>query len=229
MGENMLDIVRRPASVEDRRSSRSPMQRWFHQPRIVLPTTLAALVKGRRVRDPQPDVLGAGKAIEPPAAFDPGSHIDDLYERYARALLSYLRHRLPSLADAEDVLAEVFLAAVRASTLGESVGAGWLMIVSQRRIADFYRERRAIPLTEEQLLVSETPENPEWMALRAEERQELLALVANLPAEKRDVLTLRFAGGLRSAEIADLIGKTDVATRALLSRAIRQLRKEWRG
>jgi RNA polymerase sigma-70 factor (ECF subfamily) len=198
------------------------MQGRFLQPRIVLPTILAALVKGRRIRDPQPDVLGDGQATEPPpAAFDPVAHIDELYERYARALLSYLRHRLPSLADAEDVLAEVFLSAVRAANLGESVGAGWLMIVSHRRIADFYRERRAIPLTEEQLLVSETPENPEWMALRAEERQELLALVANLPADKRDVLTLRFAGGLRSAEIADLIGKTDVATRALLSRAIR--------
>ena len=33
--------------------------------------------------------------------------------------------------------------------------------------------------------------DPEWMALRAEERIELLALVAQLPMEQRDVLSLR--------------------------------------
>jgi DNA-directed RNA polymerase specialized sigma24 family protein len=85
---------------------------------------------------------GAGEAIESPqASSDPAAHVDDLYERYARALLGYLRHRLPSLADAEDVLAEVFLAALRSSNLGETPGVGWLMIVTHRRIADFYRER----------------------------------------------------------------------------------------
>ena len=49
--------------------------------------------------------------------------VDDLYVRYARPLLSYLYHRLPSLADAEDILAEVFLTALRASTRGETLGA----------------------------------------------------------------------------------------------------------
>jgi len=227
----MLDIVRGPGALAGRRSSTIPIQRWVLLPRIILPTVLAALVNGSRIREGrQPTVPGVGETVDAlPAASDPVAHVDDLYERYARALLGYLRHRLPALADAEDILAEVFLAAVHAATLGESVGAGWLMIVSQRRIADFYRQRRTLPLTEEQLQVSETLENPEWMALRAEERQELLALVANLPTDKRDVLSLRFAGGLRSAEIANLIGKTDEATRALLSRAIRQLRKEWRG
>jgi RNA polymerase sigma-70 factor (ECF subfamily) len=231
MGDDMLDIVRWSGSPVGRRSSRVPTRRRILLPRIILPRVLAALVKGRGIRERKPpDALGLGEAaVGDPAASDPVAYVDDLYERHARALLGYLRHRLPSLADAEDILAEVFLAAVRAATLGELVGAGWLMTLAQRRIADFYRQRRALPLTEEQLRVSETLENPEWMALRAEERQELLALVANLPTEKRDVLSLRFAGGLRSAEIANLIGKTDEATRALLSRAIRQLRKEWRG
>jgi RNA polymerase sigma-70 factor (ECF subfamily) len=148
--------------------------------------------------------------------------------RYARALLGYLYHRLPSLADAEDVLAEVFISALQVATLGDTPGPGWLMTVARRRIADFYRERHRTPLTEKELPVEERRQDPEWMALRAEERVELVALVAQLPAEQQDALSLRFAGGLRSSEIASLIGKTDEATRALLSRAIRRLRKEWR-
>jgi RNA polymerase sigma-70 factor (ECF subfamily) len=132
------------------------------------------------------------------------------------------------LADAEDLLAEVFVSALQATTLGDMPGPGWLMVVARRRVADFYRERRRTPLAEDELQVDERRLDPEWMALRAEERIELLALVAQLPAEQQDVLCLRFAGGLRSSEIASLIGKTDEATRALLSRAIRRLRKEWR-
>jgi RNA polymerase sigma factor (sigma-70 family) len=155
--------------------------------------------------------------------------VDALYGRHARALLTYLYHRLPSLTDAEDALAEVFLAALHAVTRGEIPGPGWLMVVSRRQVADFYRERRRGPVSEEQRQVQETLQDPEWMVLRAEERAQLVALVSQLPSEQRDVLTLRFAGGLRSAEIARLIGKSDEATRALLSRTIRRLRKEWRG
>jgi RNA polymerase sigma-70 factor, ECF subfamily len=154
--------------------------------------------------------------------------VDNLYAQHARALLGYLYHRLPSLTDAEDVLAEVFLAAMRAAANEETLGAGWLMVVTRRRIADFYRARHRLPLSEDLLLAQETLNDPEWLALRAEERHELLTLVAQLPDEQRDVLSLRFAGGLRSAQIAVLIGKSDDATRALLSRAVRRLQKEWR-
>jgi RNA polymerase sigma-70 factor (ECF subfamily) len=191
---------------------------------------LAALVKRPSMPGSDPELSAISTGIAPsPVSAGPSAHVDDLYARYARALLGYLYHRLPSLTDAEDALAEVFLAALRTATRGEMPGPGWLMTVARRQVAGFYRERQREPLTEEQLLVEETRQDPEWMALRAEERAHLLALVAELPADQRDVLTLRFAGGLRSAEIAELIGKTDEATRAMLSRIIRHLRKEWRG
>jgi RNA polymerase sigma-70 factor (ECF subfamily) len=191
---------------------------------------LAALVK--RPSDPQsqPKLPGIGTNLPSPLEpAGPGALVNDLYARYARALLGYLYHRLPSLTDAEDVLAEVFLAALRAATRGEMPGPGWLMTVARRQVAGFYRERHHEPFTEEQLQVEETLQDPEWVALRAEERAQLVALVAELSGEQRDVLMLRFAGGLRSAEIAQLLGKTDEATRAMLSRTIRHLRKEWRG
>jgi len=191
---------------------------------------LAALVNRPGVPESDLKLSAISTGIVPsPVSAGPGAHIDDLYARYARALLGYLYHRLPSLADAEDALAEVYLAALRAAARGELLGPGWLMTVARRQVAGFYRERHHEPLTEEQLQVEETRQDPEWMALRAEERAHLLALVAQLPSDQRDVLTLRFAGGLRSAEIAQLLGKTDEATRAMMSRTIRHLRKEWRG
>jgi RNA polymerase sigma-70 factor (ECF subfamily) len=67
---------------------------------------------------------------------------------------------------------------------------------------------------------------PEQAVLQAETMHEVLALVAALPDEQREALVLRFASGLRSPQIAAILGKSDEATRALLSRALRRLRKE---
>ena len=218
-----------PIAIVGRRRPRPATHGPVAQPRVSIHSLLAALVKRSSTPESHPKLPAIGTGLESPVeSAGPGAHVDDLYTLYARALLGYLYHRLPSLTDAEDALAEVFLAALRAATRGEMPGPGLLMTVARRQVAGFYRERRREPLTEEELQVQETLQDPEWMALRAEERAQLVALVAQLPSDQRDVLTLRFAGGLRSAEIAQLIGKTDEATRALLSRTIRRLRKEWR-
>jgi RNA polymerase sigma factor (sigma-70 family) len=161
-------------------------------------------------------------------ASDPRSQAAALYEQHARAVLGYLCSRLPTLDDAEDALAEVFLAALTQCATGQTPGIGWLLAVARRRAADFYRHRRAAQsytaVMSVALVASE--EAPEDVALRAEAVREALGLIAALPDEQRDALALRFAAGLRAPQIAAILGKSDEATRALLSRALRRLRKE---
>lgn len=147
--------------------------------------------------------------------------------------MAYLCHRLPTLADAEDALAETFTAALSAYERADPPGIGWLMVTARRRVADFYRRRGRSPLLTSTASASASfqaaaESEPERVALRAEERRELVALIARLPDDQRELLVLRFASGLPSAEIAAIIGKSDVATRAMLSRAVRWLRKEWK-
>jgi RNA polymerase sigma-70 factor (ECF subfamily) len=162
---------------------------------------------------------------------DPAQVVDMLFQEHARVVLAYLIHRLPTLPDAEDALDDVFLAALHASASGQLLTGGWLMVTAQRRIADFYRrQRRAVPLaatdaTDEQH-AGESSE-PEWVALRGEEHRKLLRLVARLPQDQQEVLALRFAAGLRSPEIGEVVGKRADAVRALLARAMRRLREEW--
>lgn len=162
-----------------------------------------------------------------PPANAPRAQVDALYQRHARAVLGYLCRRLPTLADAEDALADVFLAALTSCASGATPSIGWLLAVARRRVADFYRERERHPLSILPLDNSTSDNEPERLSLKHEEQRELLALLARLPDEQQEVLALRFAAGLRSAEIASVIGKSDDATRAMLSRALRRLRKEW--
>src|SRR5258708_2890960 len=168
------------------------------------------------------------------AAGEPGPAqvVDVLFQQHARAVLAYLVHRLPTLLDAEDVLDDVFLAALKACASGQTLTGGWLMVTAQRRSADFYRRRqRALPLattqTADEQQASERSE-PEWVALRGEDHRELLRLVARLPQDQQAVLALRFAAGLQSPEIGAVGGKGADAVRALLARALRRLREEWR-
>ena len=63
---------------------------------------------------------GAASLDDSPAAV--------LYERYATTVFTYLRRRLPSREDAEDVLLEVFLAAFERNTgLAEHERSAWLL------------------------------------------------------------------------------------------------------
>lgn len=164
---------------------------------------------------------------------DASAQVDALYQQHARMVLGYLYRRLPNLADAEDVLADVFLAALRQCATGDEPGPGWLLLVARRRVADFYRERQRtpaeyVPSSGASLAdVEDTRPQPDAAAIHAEEQREIATIVARLPEDQREALALRFGAGLRSPQIAEALGKSDEATRALLSRAIRRLRKEW--
>jgi len=180
-----------------------------------------------------PPVTRAVQAAGSKTSPDPRASIDTLYQEHARGVLAYLRARLPTLADAEDLLADVFLTALRVTAEGQDTpGIGWLLTVARRRVVDFYRRNahagvRQTPIESAAELPADSEREPESVALQAEEYRELIALVAHLPDEQRDVLALRFGAGMSAPQIAAIIGKSNDATRAILSRAIRQLRKEW--
>jgi len=203
--------------------------RWLHVLWWLLSTTGDEIPPSSRLQISQMDTRKAQTAAGEP---DPAQMVDLLFQEHARTVLAYLVHRLPTLPDAEDVLDDVFLAALHASSSGQILTRGWLLVTAQRRSADFYRKRqRGITLTTsdaaEEQHAGESSE-PEWLTLRGEEQRELLRLVARLPQEQQEVLALRFAAGLQSPEIGEMVGKRADAVRALLARALRRLREEWR-
>src|SRR5260221_13429955 len=87
-------------------------------------------------QEPPPAVPAAAGGITASAA-DPRAAIDRLYQEHAHGVLAHLCARLPTLADAADILADVFLAALRVSAEGQDApGIGWLLTVWRRRAGD---------------------------------------------------------------------------------------------
>lgn len=156
------------------------------------------------------------------------SPIADLYRRHAASILAYVRGSALH-EDAEDVLLEVFMAAMQSDvllSLGEKEQLAWLRRVAHNKCVDFYRRHRpAVPLEEAaELLFDDDAQAPEHIALRHEEYDRLRAHLAGLPRQQQEVLRLRFGDGLRCTEIARRLHKSDGAVRMLLSRSLNFLR-----
>jgi RNA polymerase sigma-70 factor (ECF subfamily) len=154
-----------------------------------------------------------------------------LYERHAAPILAYLRLHAPGWEDAEDILQEVFLAAMgqwKLLNLPENEQLAWLGGVARHKLVDHYRRRQrraALPLNEiTDDMLEEAALAPESIALHREAQRELWDAVQQLSALQQQVVYLRFVGGLRCPQIASLLGKREDAIRKLLSRAMNHLR-----
>ena len=155
----------------------------------------------------------------------------ELFDRYSQAIFSYLRLHSISREDAEDLLVEVFTAALehdQLSALLEEEQLAWLRRVAHNKLVDNYRrgQRRPVVALEhgEGLLSDVDDDNPEHFVIQRELYAQLYLAVSSLPLLQQQVLRLRYGDGLRFAEIAVLLNKREEAVRKLYSRTLAQLR-----
>lgn len=154
-----------------------------------------------------------------------------LYQQYAPAVFAYVRQHTPTREDAEDILVEVFLAALEKDTfvsLSEKEQLAWLWRVTRNKVVDFYRrsirhQTVALERIVESVYEDEIME-PEQMILREEEYARIQTLLQSLPEAQQEILCMRFTQDLRCAEIANRLGKREGTVRVMLSRALNMLR-----
>jgi len=153
----------------------------------------------------------------------------DLYRAYSAQLLAYLATQVRRREDAEDLLGEVFLQAMRdVASFDGTVGGfrAWLYRIATNRAVDLARRNRRRP--EEPLAIAiEQPgtADPAGEALGRVDRERLWRAVTALPEAQRQVVAMRLAGGLSAAEIAKAVGKPVGAVKALQHRALVNLTK----
>ena len=148
-----------------------------------------------------------------------------LYLRHRTAIYRYLATRTIDSDDAADLTALTFerafvaIATYRAGGVGVR---GWLLRIARNAAIDHGRRRRAAPILEPPRAPVEGPE----AQLEADEASlELLRRVAALPADQRDAIVLRFAGGLSAREIGVVLAKSEAASQKLVSRGLLALKE----
>jgi len=164
--------------------------------------------------------------------------VAELYQEHAPAILAFIRLRTTTREEAEDLLLDVFLAALEHANMLEKralqTQRAWLRTVAARKIADQYRRdkvrRWGQRLTLDQVaetLYADEAHSPEGMALSHEEHERVRALLQRLPPIQQQIISLRFVYGLRCSEIAETLGKKESAVRKLLWRAVNLVRAHY--
>lgn len=154
------------------------------------------------------------------------------YRRHMPAVMSYVNRHISSREDAEDLLVEVFTAALeqheKLGRFSDQEQFRWLWRVAHNKIVDFYRRtkrRPARPLEPQDAELYEDPAlTPEQTVLLQEECTWLRLHLGRLSQPQQEILRLHFVAGLRCIEIAQLLNKSSGAVRMLLTRALRSLR-----
>jgi RNA polymerase sigma-70 factor (ECF subfamily) len=151
-----------------------------------------------------------------------------LYDRYVQRVYRYCYYRTSDTSEAEDLTAQIFLAALEALPRYRQDGhfAGWLFSIARKKVADVHRRTpyRHVPLEEAALPPIHTD-----LAVDVESsqrRERLLNTIQELAEEERELIHLRYVAELSFAEIARALQKNEEAVKKSLYRLIARLKQE---
>lgn len=152
-----------------------------------------------------------------------------LYDQHAPTILVYLCQHITNAQDAEDLLVEVFLAALTKpdlSYLPVEHQLAWLRRVAQNKLVDRLRKMTRLTLTslDEALEQESCALTPEQQSIRQENYTHLYRCLARLAPEQQELIQLRYGEGLRLVEIAAHLRKPDGTVRKQLLRTLKRLR-----
>jgi RNA polymerase sigma-70 factor, ECF subfamily len=156
----------------------------------------------------------------------------ELFDLYHARIYRYALAKLWNKENAEDVASETFARVLRDLDRFKWRGAGfeaWLFRIASNLVTDQVRSRqREMPQDDAEFAETTELRTPEWAAIAGETTRELNGMLGVLPPDQREVLVLRFAGGLETDEIGAVMGRKANAVRQLQFRALEQLRDRMR-
>ena len=153
-----------------------------------------------------------------------------LYDAYFPRIYTYFRYRCRDPHACDDLTAQTFdQAMAHLSQYDPHKGpfAAWLFGIARNLANAHLREQlrwRWLPLDQFLDKPSQQPAPEEELLLQVE-REELLVLLRSLTPQQRDLLALKFSGGLTNRQIALMTGLSEQNVAVILFRSVRQLRK----
>ena len=147
-----------------------------------------------------------------------GSHVDLIYR--------YVSSRVRDKTVAEDLTAQVFLCMLEGLPHYECRGkpfVSWLYRIACARTVDYWRQQQRFPHEVlDEALPADLSRPDEYMEAEGEWIT-AIDLLAQLTDDQQEVLILRFIGEMSLSQVAEILGKTVGATKALQHRALSTL------
>lgn len=154
--------------------------------------------------------------------------LTQIYEENFDRIYRYIVLKIGERTEAEDMTQQVFLSAFKSISSFQWKGmpiSAWLFRIAHNQIVDYLRKktrRATVPLNESRAVSNG---DPGLVAEKNIEIEHLVAATKKLTKAQREVIALRFAGGLSVAQVAKVMGRSEGAVKALQHSAIVSLRK----
>jgi RNA polymerase sigma-70 factor (ECF subfamily) len=163
---------------------------------------------------------------------EPGA-VGELYDRFASLVFRLAFQAMPTRADAEDAVQEIFVRLWRTADRYDPKRAAlvtWVMLISRRHLVDRLRRSKArvkaMTLDEKQSEPVGTPAPGGGASMEMQERfGELMDRIAKLPELQRTVVTRAYLGGQTLRQIGEELDTPIGTIKSALSRALVRLRE----
>jgi len=157
-----------------------------------------------------------------------------LYERYVDRIYNYVYYRTGNAADAEDLTARIFERAINHIGNYRDQGvpfSAWLYRIAHNLVANWHRDRsrRKIVSIDDVSQWVVTDHGPEFATQLMQDKEALLEALGRLPADRQELLILKFVERLSNAEIGNIMGRSEGAIKSLYHRTLLALREDMAG
>ena len=166
-------------------------------------------------------------AVPGPAETVSTDTFEELYRSAFPRVYAYVATLLRDQSAAEEVTAQAFERAYRKRRSykpGRGTADAWLFGIARNAALDELRRRKRRASLEAEPSDDFAPSSDEH-AERAIQRETVRAALASLEPGERDLVALKYSGGLSNAEIARVIGASESNAGTRLHRVIEKLRK----
>ena len=153
------------------------------------------------------------------------------YEEFFPRVYNYISYRISETAVADDLTSITFhkgLDRFASFDPDRASFSTWLLTIARNTVNDHQRKmgRRRLSLQKWWRPQTISEMDPEKLMIAGEERNCLMAAIARLSSQERDILGLKFAAGKTNRSIAEVIGKSESHVGVIVHRAMRKLRAE---
>jgi RNA polymerase sigma-70 factor (ECF subfamily) len=155
------------------------------------------------------------------------AQLAELYEEYYGRIARYAYVHIGDRNDAEDIAGETFLKALKTLDSYQERGVpiqAWLFKIAHNLVVDYLRKKTKIKIQSMDITPLADDEDPTMLVEKNIQLEKVKKAMKNLTDDQREVVGLRFLGGMTSREVAQVMNKNDGAVREMQRAAIERLR-----
>jgi RNA polymerase sigma-70 factor (ECF subfamily) len=183
---------------------------------------MSSLLSTQTLSPPLDDSRLANRAINDNSAFA------ELYRRHFDRVYRYHIARTGSIADAQDLTTQTFIAALEgiASFRGEGSFCAWLLGIARRKMALHYRARHIETPLENAHNIPDRALSPEEKSYQNIQLSLISRALRQIKSERAEAIELCLFGDLSATEAGKILGKSEAAVKMLVCRGLKDLRQK---